>query len=103
LFGPWAYVLPLFEKCEFAISNFDLWMSKDGYEFFEIWLEAKNITFGLFKSLDTVKHALEKKLIDLLHEYGLENKIIKFVKGDGSNLNTTTNALRFIVKFESLI
>ncbi len=78
-------------------------MFKGGHEFFEILLKAKNITFGLFKSLDTIKHALEKNLIDLLHEYGLKNKIIKSVKGDGSNLNTTTSALKFVVKFESLI
>jgi len=58
----------------------------------------KHIIFGLFKSLDTINHAMTKKLIDLLHGYDLKNKIIKCVKDDGSNLNTMTSALKFIVK-----
>jgi hypothetical protein len=66
-------------------------------------LEVKNITVGLFKSLYIIKHALAKTLIDLLHEYGLKNKIIKSIQGDGSNLNTTTSAIKFTVKCEPLI
>ncbi len=78
-------------------------MSKGAHEFFEIWLQAKNITFGLFKSLNTIKHALaKKKMIFCMNMVG-KNKIIKSIKGDGSNLNTTTSALKFVVKFELLI
>jgi hypothetical protein len=40
--------------------------------------------------------------IDLLDAYGLKNKIIIYVKDEGSNLNTLTNALKFVVKCETL-
>jgi hypothetical protein len=45
------------------------------------------------------KHCL---FIDLLDAYGLRNKIIIYVKDEGSNLNTLTNALKFVVKCETL-
>ncbi len=45
---------------------------------------------------------LTKNLIELLDAYGLKNKIITYVKDEGSNLNTLTNALNFIVKCEIL-
>jgi len=44
------------------------------------------------------KHCL---FIDLLDAYGLRNKIIIYVKDEGSNLNTLTNALKFVVKCET--
>jgi hypothetical protein len=40
-----------------------------------------------------------KKLFD---QYGLRNKIIVYVKDEGSNLNTMTIALKFVVKCEVL-
>jgi hypothetical protein len=40
--------------------------------------------------------------IDLLDAYGLRNNIIIYVKDEGSNLNTLTNALKFVVKCETL-
>jgi hypothetical protein len=45
---------------------------------------------------------LARKLIELLDAYGLRNKIITYVKDEGSNLNTLTNALKFVVKYETL-
>jgi hypothetical protein len=45
---------------------------------------------------------LGRNIIDLLDAYGLRNKIITYVKDEGSNLNTLTNALKFVVKCEAL-
>ncbi len=45
---------------------------------------------------------LVRNLIDLLDAYGFRNKIITYMKDEGSNLNTLTNALKSIVKCEIL-
>jgi hypothetical protein len=45
---------------------------------------------------------LARNFIDLLDAYGLKNKIITYVKDEGSNLNALTNALKFVVKCEAL-
>jgi len=41
-------------------------------------------------------------LIKLLDQYGLRNKIIAYVKNEGSNFNITMIALKFVVKCEVL-
>jgi hypothetical protein len=56
----------------------------------------------LFEVVETIRQMLTKNLIELLDAYGLKNKIITYVKDEGSNLNTLTNALNFIVKCEIL-
>jgi hypothetical protein len=38
----------------------------------------------------------------LLNQYGLKRKIVAYVKNEGSNLNTLTIALKFIMKYEAL-
>jgi hypothetical protein len=58
-------------------------------------LEIEHVTFGLFKAAETTRQALVKNLIELLNVYGLRNKIIAYVKDEGLNLNTLTNALKF--------
>jgi hypothetical protein len=47
----------------------------------------EQITFGLFEATETIGQALGRNLIDLLDAYGLKNKIITYVKDEGSNLN----------------
>jgi hypothetical protein len=56
----------------------------------------------LFEATKTIGQALARNLIELLDAYGLRNKIITYVKNKGSNLNTLTNALKFVVKCETL-
>jgi hypothetical protein len=56
----------------------------------------------LFETTKTIKQALVKTLIELLDVHGLRNTIIAYVKDEGSNLNTLTNALKSIVKCETL-
>jgi hypothetical protein len=41
-------------------------------------------------------------LIELLDQYGLRNKIIAYVKDEGSNLNTMIIALKSIIECEIL-
>ncbi len=41
-------------------------------------------------------------LTNLLDEYGLRNKIITYVKNEGSNLTTMMSVVKFVVKCEAL-
>ncbi len=52
----------------------------------------------MFEVIETITQELIRILIELLDAYGLKNKIIAYVKDEGSNLNTLTNALIFVVK-----
>jgi len=61
----------------------------------------KHVTFGLFEAIDITKQALARNVIDLLDIYGF-NKIITYVKDEGSTLNTLTITFKFIVKCEAL-
>jgi hypothetical protein len=56
----------------------------------------------LFEAVETIGQTLVRNLIELLDAYGLRNKIIAYVKDEGSNLNTLSNALNFVVKCETL-
>jgi hypothetical protein len=104
-----TYVLPLLNDCSCTIANFDLWMSKGAHDVFVLVIiflgsdwKPKHVTFGLFEAAKTIGQALAKNLIELLDAYGLRNKIIAYVKDEGSNLNTLTNALKSIVKCETI-
>jgi hypothetical protein len=56
----------------------------------------------LFGATKIIGQVLARNLIDLLDAYGLRNKIITYVKDEGSNLNTLSSALKFVVKCETL-
>jgi hypothetical protein len=56
----------------------------------------------LFEATETIGQMLAKNLIQFLNAYGLKNKIIAYVKDEGSNLNTSTNVLTFVVRCETL-
>ncbi len=56
----------------------------------------------MFEVVKTTRKMLSRNLIELLDAYGLRNKIIAYVKDEGSNVNTLTNALKSIVKCETL-
>ncbi len=55
---------------------------------------------SLFEAIKTIRQALAKILIELLNKYGLREKIIVYVKDEGSNLNAMIGALKFVVNFE---
>jgi len=103
------YVLPLLNDCSCVTANFDLWMSKGAHDVFVLvknnlgfdW-KPKHITISLFEASKPTRQALAKNLIKRLNVYGLRNKIITYLKDEGSNLFTLTNVLKSIVKCETL-
>ncbi len=104
-----TYVFPLLNDCSCVIVNFDLWMSKGAHDVFVLVInflgsdwKPKHVIHGLFEVAKITGQTLVINLIELLNAYGLRNKIITYVKDEGSNLNTLTNVLKFIVKCESL-
>ncbi len=60
------------------------------------------MTIGLFEAIITIRQALAKRLIELLDKYGLKKNKNMYVKGEGSNFNATTIALKYIINCESL-
>ncbi len=96
-----TYVLPLLNDCSCVTACFDLWMSKGAHDVFlgSNW-KPKHVTLGLFKTIETTRQAFAKNLIEFLNEYGFGNKIIAYLKDEGSN--TLANALKFVVECETL-
>jgi len=64
--------------------------------------QPKQVTIGLLKAIKTTRQALANNLTKLFDQYRLRNKIIAYVKNEGSNLNVMTIALIFVVKCEVL-
>jgi hypothetical protein len=86
-------------------------MSKGAHDMFILVIiflgsdwKPKHVTFSLFEVAKIIGQTLAKNLIKFLDAYGLRNKIIAYVKDEGSNLYTLTltNALKFVVKCEIL-
>ncbi len=57
---------------------------------------------GLFKLTKIIGQALVKSLTKLLNKYGLEKKIIDYVKDEGSNPSAMTITLKHVVNCEYL-
>jgi hypothetical protein len=84
-------------------------MSKGAHDVFVLVImflgfdwKPKHVILGSFEAAQITRQVLARNLIELLDAYGLRNKIIAYVKDEGSNLNTLTNALNYIVKCEIL-
>jgi hypothetical protein len=58
------------------------------------------VTIGLFETIETISQALAKNLKELLDSYGLSKKIIPYIKDEGTNLNSMTTDLKFVVNCE---
>jgi hypothetical protein len=56
----------------------------------------------LFEAIEIIGQTLANNLTKLFDQYGLRNKIITYVKDEGSNLNTMTIVLKYVVKHEVL-
>ncbi len=56
----------------------------------------------MFEATKIIRQTLANNLTKLLDQYGLRNKIITYVKDEGSNLNTMTIGLNFVIKCEIL-
>jgi hypothetical protein len=64
--------------------------------------QPKSITIGLFKGIKNTRQTLANNLTKLFDQCGLRNKIIAYVKDEGSHFNTMTIALKFVMKCEVL-
>jgi len=89
------YVLPKFTNCISTTISFDLWMPKGVHDIFAFVInflgftwQPKQVTIGLFEAIKTIGQTLVNNLTKLLDQYELRNKIIAYVKDEGSNLNT---------------
>jgi hypothetical protein len=60
------------------------------------------VIIGLFEAIKTITQTLANNLTKLLDQYGLRNKIITYVKDEGSNLYSMAIVLKFVVKCEVL-
>ncbi len=56
----------------------------------------------MFEAIKTTRQKLSNNLTKLFDQYGLRNKMVVYVKDEGSNLNTMTIALKSIIKCEVL-
>jgi hypothetical protein len=79
-------------------------MSKGAHDVFAIvfnfissdW-EAKDVTIGLFKVIDTIGATLVPKLWELMDKFSLTQNIWRFGENEESNLQNCANALICIV------
>jgi len=100
-----VYVLPKLTNCMFSTTRVDLWMSKGMHDIFSFvinflgsnWQPQKK-TIDFFEAIKTTRQALSNNLTIFFDQYGLRNKIIIYVKNEGSNLNTMTIVSKFVVK-----
>ncbi len=85
-------------------KTFDLWMSRWSYDTFALVINLINLSWipcyiniGLFETHDTFGAILTKQVKILLVEFNLTNKVIMYVKDEGTNLNFLTTTLTSIV------
>jgi hypothetical protein len=55
------------------------------------------VIIGLFEVHDTINATMANQVKTLLDSFDLFNKIVACVKDEGSNLNTLTSALTFVI------
>jgi hypothetical protein len=70
--------------------------------FLDVNWQPKQVTIGLFETIETTRQALAINLNNLLDFFGLRKKIITFIKDEGVNLNAMTSALKSIVSCDIL-
>ncbi len=87
------YVLPKLTKFVFATTSFNLWMLKGAHDIFALVINFLGsnqqpkqvyVIIGLFEATKTTQKALANNLTKLFDQYGLQNKIIAYVKYEGS-------------------
>ncbi len=91
------------ESCDTYIISCDLWTSK-GVDAFELivhflnhnW-EPSHITIGLFETIETSRATMVIQVNEVLPTYGLNAKILAYVKYEVNNLITMTTTFTSIV------
>jgi hypothetical protein len=96
-------------KIDSITTSFDLSMLKGAYDIFAFVInflkvdwQPKHIAIRLFETFDTFGHALARYLAKLLSKCDLREKIIAYVKDEGSNLNIMTITLKSVVSYDGL-
>jgi hypothetical protein len=104
-----TYVFPTIVQCVIMTTTFDLWMLRSGYDIFALVINFINLSWvpchiviGLFETPNIFCAAFAKKVKVLLAEFNLTNKIIAYVKDEGSTLNSLKTTFTFVVSCEPL-
>jgi hypothetical protein len=58
---------------------------------------------GLFEAIKIRKQTLAMNLSNLLYSFGLEKKIIAFVKNEGTNLNAMISTLMYVMSYDIMV
>jgi hypothetical protein len=100
------YVFPTFVSCITCTTSFDMWMLHASYDTFAIIINFVNsyweptlVIFGVFEVQNTIGATMANQVKILLDSFGLFEKVIGYVKNEGSNLNTLTTTLKFVVSY----
>jgi len=99
------YVLFALMKCTTTSVTFDLWMNKTRFDTFvlivnfidDAWVPI-NATFELFETPNIMPRDNPCRICEASSsKIQLTKKVIAYVKGEGSNLNTLATTLSFVV------
>jgi len=104
------YVFPTLVSCITCRTSFDMWMLHANYDTFTMvinfvnsYWEPTHVIVEVFEVQNTIGATMGANQVKiLLDSFGSFNKIIGYVKNEGSNLNTLTIALKFVVFLFSL-
>lgn len=95
--------------CLFVTCTFDLQMSKGVHDIFVIVVnfldddqQPKHVTIGLFETIYTSGVAMALKSQQFLDNFFLAQKVVAYVKDEGSNLQTCTTILNLMVSYNML-
>jgi hypothetical protein len=102
-------VILAFQSCVTCTCSIDFWMSHVGHDTFAMVVNFINsswqpihVTIGIFEDSNIESATMINKVKNLLDSFGLLDKVIAYVKNKGSNLNTLTFALNFVVSCSTL-
>jgi hypothetical protein len=97
------YVILAFQSCVTCTCSFDLLMFHVSHDTFamvisfidSLW-QPIHVIIGIFEVSNTSSEAMANQVRILLDSFGLLTKVIAYVKGERSNLNTLTSTLTFV-------
>ncbi len=103
------HVFPIVVECAMTTVMFNLWMSRIGIDTFALvinfiednWVPC-HVIIGMFETPNTYKITLAEQVKFLFATYEFTNKVIVYVKLEGTNLNTFACTLTNVVSCELL-
>jgi hypothetical protein len=98
------FISKALEACDTCMVSFDLWMSKGRVDTFVLIIHFLNHNWGpnhvvidLFETIKIYGVAMAIQVNEVLVTYGLNAKILAYVKDDNNNLSIMTNALNSVI------